>query len=95
MARGRKTSLTIHLTPEERRTLLTWQRAINIRAGPVRRARMILLLADGVSITDVAATVGISRRDAYNPTATLDCGAQICPCRIAVLQLQATREGDL
>lgn len=30
-----------------------------------------------------------------NPTATLDCVAQICPCRIAVLQLQATRESDL
>ena len=36
-----------------------------IRAGLVRRARMILLLADGVSITDIAATVGISRRHAY------------------------------
>ena len=30
-----------------------------------------------------------------NLTATLDCVAQICPCRIAVLQLQATRESDL
>src|SRR5262247_2239008 len=29
------------------------------------------------------------------PTATLDCVAQIFPCRIAVLQLQATRESDL
>ena len=31
----------------------------------------------------------------YNPTATLDCVAQLCPCRIAVWQLQATRESDL
>jgi hypothetical protein len=30
-----------------------------------------------------------------SPTATLDCVAQICPCRTAVLQLQATRESDL
>ena len=30
-----------------------------------------------------------------SPTATLDCVAKICPCRIAVLQLQATRESDL
>ena len=30
-----------------------------------------------------------------NPTATLDCVAQICPCRIVVLQLLATRESDL
>ena len=65
MARGRKTSLTIHLTHEERRTLLAWQRATTIRAGLVRRARMILLLADGVSITAIAATVGISRRFVY------------------------------
>jgi hypothetical protein len=65
MARGRKTSLTITLTPEERQTLLAWQRAPTIRAGLVRRARIILLLADGVPITDIAATVGISRRHAY------------------------------
>ena len=61
MARGRKTSLTIHLTPAERRTLLVWQRATTIPAGLARRGRIILLLADGVPITAIAATVGISR----------------------------------
>jgi transposase len=65
MARGRKTSLTITLTPEERRTLLAWQRATTIQAGRGRRARMILLLAEGQSITAIAATVGISRRFVY------------------------------
>jgi biotin operon repressor len=65
MARGRTTSLTLRLTPAERWTLLTWQRAPNIRAGLVRRARIILLLADGVSITAIAATVGLSRRHVY------------------------------
>ena len=65
MAQGRKTALTLRLTPAERRTLLTWQRATAIRAGLVRRARIILLLADGVPITDIAATVGLSRRHAY------------------------------
>ena len=39
MAQGRKTALTLRLTPAERRTLLTWQRATAIRAGLVRRAR--------------------------------------------------------
>ena len=35
MARGRKTSLTIRLTPAERQTLLAWQRATTIlRGGP-------------------------------------------------------------
>ena len=65
MARGRKTSLTIRLTPAERQTLLAWQRATTIRAGLRRRARMILLVADGVSITAIAATVGISRPFVY------------------------------
>ena len=65
MARGRKTSLTIHLTPTERRTLLAWQRATTISAGRARRGRMILLVAEGVSITAVAAKVGITRRFVY------------------------------
>ena len=65
MARGRKTSLAIHLTPAERRTLLAWQRATTIPAGLARRGQIILLLADGVPITAIAATVGISRRFIY------------------------------
>jgi biotin operon repressor len=65
MARGRKTSLTIRLTPAERQTLLAWQRSTTIHAGVARRGRILLLLADGMSITDIAATVGISRRFVY------------------------------
>ena len=65
MPRGRKTSLTIRLTPAQRRTLLAWQRATTISAGRARRGRIILLVADRVPISDVAATVGISRRFVY------------------------------
>ena len=65
MARGRHTSITIRLTPAERRTLLAWQRSTSIRAGLRRRARMILLVADGGPITAIAATVGISRHFVY------------------------------
>ena len=65
MARGRKTSLMICLTPVERRTLLAWQRATTISAGRARRGRILLLMADGMSISDVAGTVGISRRFVY------------------------------
>jgi transposase len=65
MARGRKTALTIHLTPAQRQTLLAWQRATTISAGRARRGRIILLVGDGMSISDVAATVGISRRFVY------------------------------
>ena len=65
MARGRKTSLTIRLTPAERQTLLAWQRSTTIAAGCARRGRIILLVADGMAISAVAATVGISRRFVY------------------------------
>jgi transposase len=65
MARGRKTSLTIRLTPAERQTLLAWQRATTISAGRARRGRIILLVADRVPISNVATTVGISRRFVY------------------------------
>ena len=65
MARGRKTSLTITLAPAQRRTLLAWQRSTTIRAGLCRRAQIILLVAEGRSITAIAATVGISRRHVY------------------------------
>src|SRR4029453_18570229 len=65
MARGRKTSLSIQLTPAQRQTLLAWQRSTTIAAGHARRGRIILLLADGMTIRYIAATVGISRRFVY------------------------------
>jgi transposase-like protein len=65
MPRGRKTSFTIRLTPAQRQTLLAWQRATAVPAGLARRGRIILLLADGMTITDIAATVGMSRPHVY------------------------------
>ena len=65
MTRGRTTTLTIRLTPAERLTLLAWQRSTTVPAGMARRARIVLLLADRVTITDIAATVGMSRRHTY------------------------------
>ena len=62
---GRKTSLTICLTPVERLTLLTWQRVTITPAGLARRGRMLLLLADGMTITAAAALVGLSRWHSY------------------------------
>ena len=62
MARGRTTSLTIRLTSVERQTLLAWQRATTIAAGRARRGRIIVLVAEGMAITAIAATVGISQR---------------------------------
>ena len=65
MPRGRKTALTIRLTPAQRQTLLAWERSTAIPAGLARRARMVLLLTEGMTLTDIAATVGISRRFIY------------------------------
>jgi transposase len=65
MARGRTTSLTLRLTPTQRQTLQAWQRSTTISAGYARRGRIILLLADGVPISTIADTVGISRRFVY------------------------------
>jgi hypothetical protein len=65
MARGRKTALMISLTAQECQTLRDWQRATAMPAGRVRRGRIILLLADGVPLSHIAKTVGISRRFVY------------------------------
>jgi len=65
MARGRKTSLTIRLTADERQTLMAWQRSTTIPAGRARRGRIILLLADGMSLVQIADMVGTTRRGVY------------------------------
>jgi Helix-turn-helix domain len=61
MARGRKSSLHIFLSPEERQTLERWQRATTITAGLARRGKIILLLAAGSSQSAAAQAVGVQR----------------------------------
>ena len=65
MTRGRKTSLTIDLTLEERQMLLAWQQSTTIRAGYARRGRIILLVAEGMAISHIADRVGLNRRFIY------------------------------
>lgn len=65
MPRGRKTSLVIQLTPEERSILESWQQSPSLRAGLVRRGHIILMLADGYTISQISRTVGIRRRFIY------------------------------
>jgi helix-turn-helix protein len=65
MPRGRHTHLTVSLTPQERRTLEAWQRAQTVPVGRARRGRILLLVADGGRIGDIARLVGISRRFVY------------------------------
>jgi hypothetical protein len=61
MARGRKSSLRIVLSPTERETLERWQRSTMLAAGLARRGRLILLLAAGHSQSSVAQLVGVQR----------------------------------
>jgi hypothetical protein len=65
MARGRKTSVVIGITPEQRQVLIQWQRSTTLRAGLAKRSRIILMLADGASISHISRTVNIRRRFIY------------------------------
>jgi len=65
MASGRKTSLCIHLTKAEEKELQRWQRCTTIGAGLVRRGKVILLLTQNISVSDIARSVGIRRRIVY------------------------------
>lgn len=68
MARGRKTALTIRLTAKEHHaieTTMASESSAMMPDGLVRRAKIILLLADGIPISHIADTVGISRRFVY------------------------------
>ena len=61
---ARKTSLILTLTDDERRELEAWQRCTTMRAGLVRRARVVLLRARGTPISHIARQAGIRYRHA-------------------------------
>jgi hypothetical protein len=65
MARGRKTSLDLSLTLEQRLTLESWLRSTTVSAGLVKRARIILAVADKTPVSDIARSIPISRRLVY------------------------------
>ncbi len=65
MARGAQTTLRLRLSGAERQTLRAWQRSTTIPAGYARRGRIILQLADGMPISQIATTVGVSRPLVY------------------------------
>ncbi len=65
MAHEPKIVLTLRLTGAERQTLLAWQRSTSIPAGRARRGRIILQLADGRPISQIATTLGRSRPCVY------------------------------
>ncbi len=60
--RGRKTALTIVLTPADRDEIQRWQRATTGPAGLARRGRILLLLEQGRTLKDTARLCGLSAR---------------------------------
>lgn len=60
--RGRKSSLTIALTPEDRTEIERWQRATTCHAGLARRGRVLLLLEQGETLKEAGRTCGMSPR---------------------------------
>jgi transposase len=52
---------SLGLRPGDRELLESWTRSSSIRAGLAQRARIVLLAADGISNTEIADRVGVSR----------------------------------
>ena len=63
--RGRRTKLSVTLTPGDRNLLESWQHSPTIEGGLARRGRIILLMAEGATISDISRTVDIRRRFIY------------------------------
>ena len=60
--RGRKSPYVVLLTEEERNKLNRWLRSSTMPAGLVRRARAILLVAEGKNFAETGRIVGMGRR---------------------------------
>ncbi len=60
--RGRKTSLRVVLTAEERSQLEQHLRCTTTKLGLARRCRAILGVADGLSLVEVARVVGLTAK---------------------------------
>lgn len=61
--RGRKPNFVVDLTAEVRRDLEQWQRRTTAPAGEARRARIILLVANGESLKAAATRCGFTVRN--------------------------------
>jgi putative transposase len=62
MARGRQSPSHIFLAPVERAELERWQRSTTIPAGLAKRAKIILLRAEGLSLSAIARRLELGRR---------------------------------
>jgi hypothetical protein len=62
--RGRKRSFVVELSPTQRADLERWQRSTTVSVGLARRARVVLLLADGEYLKVAASIAGLTVRNA-------------------------------
>jgi Helix-turn-helix domain len=62
MARGRTSRCVIFLSLEEKAELEHWQRSTTIQAGLAKRAKIMLLRADGLALSEVARRLAVGRR---------------------------------
>ncbi len=58
---GLRSPRVVELSTEVRATLVRWTRSPALAAGLARRAQIILLAADGLTIRRIAARVGVDR----------------------------------
>lgn len=62
MAYGRKSPYIVTLSQDERTELERWQRATTIQAGLAKRAKVILLRAEGHPLSAIARRLEMGRR---------------------------------
>ena len=61
MTQGRKSPFMVVLNIDEKERLEYLLRSTIIRAGLARRARIVLLRAEGLSLTEIAERIGVGR----------------------------------
>lgn len=59
---GRRTPLVVRLTDTERGELEKIERSTSLQAGLVRRAQIVLMLAEGNTVSETARAVRVNRR---------------------------------
>jgi len=62
---GRRSALTVEMSADDRWLLERWITRHTVDGRKQRRARLLLALADGATITDAARLVGMERRHVY------------------------------
>jgi winged helix-turn helix protein len=58
---GPRSPRVVELSAEVRATLVRWSRSPSLPAGLVRRARIVLLAAEGMPVRHIGPRVGVSR----------------------------------